>query len=377
MKDEINMIGLQMLRLCRSVLLERKLKPDYVDRIDTDKLFQLCEYHCLTALVCTALEYNGITPDKKWADAKAKAIRKNMLLDAERAQITGFLEKNHIWYMPLKGSVLKDYYPNVGMRQMSDNDILFDETKRDSVSALMKERGYYLKSGKNDHCDEWVKEPVYNFEMHLNLFTPRQDETGYFTDVKDRLVRVSPDRCEYRFTDEDFYIYMTAHAYKHYHGAGSGLRTLIDYYVFLDKKEASMNWKYISEEISKLELSEFEQQIRTTAFSFFTQKSELTADGKKMIQFMINSGTYGSLDNWIDAQAECLKANNRMQYLFRRLFPTMDWWHQYHPETEKSPVLIVPLFFYRIGRMVFIGRKRTIKEINVILHRKKKIYGKE
>ena len=366
-----------MLRLCRSVLLERKLKPDYVDRIDTDKLFQLCEYHCLTALVCTALEYNGIIPDKKWSDAKAKAIRKNMLLDAERAQITGFLENTHIWYIPLKGSVLKDYYPNVGMRQMSDNDILFDETKRDSVNVLMEERGYYLKSGKNDHCDEWVKEPVYNFEMHLNLFTPRQDDTGYFTDIKGRLVRVSPDGYEYRFTDEDFYIYMTAHAYKHYHGAGSGLRTLIDYYVFLDKKESSMNWEYISAEISKLELSEFEQQIRTTALSFFAQESELTAEGKKMILFMINSGTYGSLDNWIDAQADRLKVNSKGQYLFRRLFPTMNWWHKEYPATKKYPIKIVPLFFYRIGRMVSVRRKQIIKEINVILHRKKKIYGKE
>ena len=72
--------------------------------------------------------------------------------------------------MPLKGVILKELYPKIGMRQMSDNDILFDETYRKDVVRFMKNKGYHLKSGINAHCDEWVKEPVYNFEMHLNLF---------------------------------------------------------------------------------------------------------------------------------------------------------------------------------------------------------------
>ena len=91
MTNEGIKVGLDMARLCRSVLLEKKLKPDYLEQLDLDKLFSVCEYHCLTAMVCMALEYNGITPDAKWTQAKSKAIRKNMLLDAERAQITAFL----------------------------------------------------------------------------------------------------------------------------------------------------------------------------------------------------------------------------------------------------------------------------------------------
>ena len=175
MTNEVIKTGMDMGRLCRSVLIDKKLKPEYLAQLDSDKLYSMCEYHCLIAMVCMALEFNGIQPDAKWIQAKSKAIRKNMLLDAERAQITAFLEKEHIWYMPLKGSILKDYYPQTGMRQMSDNDILFDASQRKTVTEFMKDRGYHLKGDDGGRCDEWLKEPVYNFEMHLNLFTPKQD----------------------------------------------------------------------------------------------------------------------------------------------------------------------------------------------------------
>ena len=377
MTNEGIKVGLDMARLCRSVLLEKKLKPDYLEQFDLDKLFSVCEYHCLTAMVCMALEYNGITPDAKWTQAKSKAIRKNMLLDAERAQITAFLEQEHIWYMPLKGSILKDFYPRAGMRQMSDNDILFDASRRKDVTHFMKNRGYYLKSDNGAHCDEWTKEPVYNFEMHLNLFTPGQDKTGYFTDVKNKLVRSSPEKYDYRFTDEDFYIYMTAHAFKHYSGGGTGFRTLTDYYIYLKEKETSMDWAYIHAELAKLSMDDFEKQIHSTAMKYFAPQIALNAEEKKMLRYMLGSGTYGNIDNWIDAQADRLNAKNKSTYLFRRFFPSMEWWRNYYPSTAKYPFLIVPFFFYRLLRMVTVRRKRIIEELRVIHHRNKKIYGRE
>ena len=71
MTDNIKKNGYDMLRLCKSVLLRTKLKPDYLDRLNMDALFKMCEGHCLTSIVCTALEFNGITPDINWTEAKA------------------------------------------------------------------------------------------------------------------------------------------------------------------------------------------------------------------------------------------------------------------------------------------------------------------
>lgn len=145
-----------MLYLSACAVNETVPDPEYISHLDLQKLFELCQYHSLTALVCTALESAGIY-DKKFMEVRAKAIRKNMLLDAEREKICRFLEQNDIWYMPLKGVILKEFYPQIGMRQMSDNDILFDESYRKEVMQFMKNRGYHLKGNNGKHCDEFLK----------------------------------------------------------------------------------------------------------------------------------------------------------------------------------------------------------------------------
>lgn len=67
-------------------------------------------------------------------------------MDAERVEIIKFLEEKHIWYMPLKGVILKEFYPEYGLRQMCDNDILFDNDYTDEVRKWFFNRGYELQS---------------------------------------------------------------------------------------------------------------------------------------------------------------------------------------------------------------------------------------
>ena len=130
--------------------------------IDPDELFKMCQYHSMTAIVCTALESAGIS-NKKFTEAKLKAIRKNILLDSERKKICGTLEQYGIWYMPLKGTVLKELYPQTDVRQMSDNDILFDKIYRKTVLKIMKNLGYSAKYyGKGNH-----KGHMYSFRFKL------------------------------------------------------------------------------------------------------------------------------------------------------------------------------------------------------------------
>ena len=52
-------------------------------------------------------------------------------------------------------------------------------------------------------------------------------------------------------SDEDFYIYITSHAYKHYSGSGTGLRTLMDFYAYLNAKGDTFNLDYIWTECKK------------------------------------------------------------------------------------------------------------------------------
>jgi len=134
-----------------------------------------------------------------------KAVRKNILLDAERTAIFERFEQQGIWYMPLKGSILKELYPENGMREMADNDILYDSTKQAEVKKIMLSMGYSAESVGKSHHDVYMKPPVLNFELHTLLFGAASDAlfrgiSGYAEfrfDAVDQFSVITP----IRFTD--------------------------------------------------------------------------------------------------------------------------------------------------------------------------------
>ena len=116
---------------------------------DDRKLMQLYRFskqHFVEALTGTVLKQVGVTLPDPWEKDMAKAVRKVILFDAERARILSFMEQRGIGYLPLKGIILKEFYPSVGMRQMSDNDILFDEAFAEQVREYMVSLGYEVIS---------------------------------------------------------------------------------------------------------------------------------------------------------------------------------------------------------------------------------------
>ena len=137
-----------------------------------------------------------------------------MILDFERSSILSALESAHIWYMPLKGSILKDYYPRVGMRQMSDNDILVDPSRADGIQEIMTGRGYITSKYNEGHRDDYQKLPVSHFEMHRVLFTEENGEKlfWYYQNVKNRLV-IAPFR--WRHLQQEIHLSQGIHLLKY------------------------------------------------------------------------------------------------------------------------------------------------------------------
>lgn len=66
-----------------------------------------------------------VSPEIKQAFNKEylKAVRVNIMFDSESDRIFRLFEENHICYLPLKGCILKDYYPEAFLRQMGDIDV--------------------------------------------------------------------------------------------------------------------------------------------------------------------------------------------------------------------------------------------------------------
>lgn len=344
-----------------------------IAQIDLDKLFKMSQRHSLTAIVCMALESAGIS-DKKFIDGKAKAIRKNILLDSERKKICNLLEQNGIWHMPLKGVILKELYPQIGMRQMSDNDILFDKKYRKTVLKIMKDLGYNTKHyGKGNH-DVYMKPPIFNYEMHTELFHISYDDkwTKYYSVIKSKLIQNNDEKYGFHFSDEDFYIYITAHEYKHYSISGTGLRSLLDRYVFLKHKESLLNWEYIQKECKKLGIAEFEYQNRILCKKALTlpQSYKLSPEEQDLLEYYFNCGTYGTIENEITKRLEKFNSNSnrrlRFKYILNRIFPSLEFYRFYYPFFYHHKILLPIAWTFRLAKGMTVKRKHMKRELRFV-----------
>lgn len=351
--------------------------------VDMERLLALAKDQSMNALAAhplrKALEAEAFLP---WKKSMEKAMRKNILLDAERRSLCAEMEKRGIWYMCLKGSVLKDLYPTMDMRQMSDQDILYDEKRREEVRELFLARGYRQEEGKEDsHHDTYHKEPVYNIEMHHTLIEEGDDilMAKYYRDIKTRLIQDRPDGFAYHFTDEDFYVYMTAHAYRHYVERGIGIRALADIYVY-DSKKPDLDWTYIEAECARLGMKDYEAVSRSLSRKLFADDAvpELTPQERDLLIYSFDAGTHGSEAGFINHELKQMGKGGRIsfwtkvRFLFRRLFPSLEWMMQKNKKLRKHPWMIPFAWIGRLFRGAFRRRDHTVKELRYIMDTEEK-----
>lgn len=338
------------------------VKPD-VERVagmDLDALYKLASRHLLAATVAPALEAAGVK-DERFVKASRSSVLKNATMDAEMDALFAELDAAGIWHMPLKGIVLQHLYPVYGMRQMSDHDILFDASRADDVKRIMEGRGFSTEHFGASNHDVYHKEPVCNFEMHRALFGPGHEEKlyEYYRDVGERLLG---DGCEKHLSPEDFYLYVTAHEYKHYSVSGTGLRSLVDTYVYLQKQSLDMG--YVAAEAEKLGIAAFEAANRSLAQHLFSGEALTEAD-KEMLNYILDSGVYGTVDHRVE-NAMSKNGWGKIQYALNRFFVPVsrknknyEAYAGTYPLFYKHKILLPFLPFYRTFRSMKEGRFKS------------------
>jgi len=286
-----------LMYLIRCILNNSKPAKEKLGKMDLSGVFAVAKAHSLTAIAAYALESAGIY-DKDFEEEKNKSIRKTIILDAERENVLAELEKSGIWYMPLKGIIIKDLYPQIGMRQMADCDILCDQNKMAEVKSCMSKLSFETHGFGISHQDVYHKMPITSFEMHSSLLEPRHGDVlyNYYRRIKSRLIKDADNSFGFHFSNEDFYIYFIAHEYKHFANAGIGLRSLVDTYIILRSVGKALNRVVIVSELKKLGLYDFEKNNRELVMKCFLGR-ELSETEYALLDKYIFSGTYGNVEN--------------------------------------------------------------------------------
>ncbi len=265
------------------------------------------------------------------------------------------------------------------MRQMSDNDILFDASRRQDVFAMMKARGYQAKSLEVGSHDVYQKPPVYNFEMHTRLFGEEHDPAlhAYYRDAERLLLPDGVSQFGRRLSDDEFYIYMTAHAFKHFSGGGTGLRALTDTYVYLAKRGDALDFAHVERALELLGAAEFERGCRALAQKLLAQpeavfEAELTRGEAELLSFLWSSGTYGRMETSVTRKLEKLTDGGqitrgaKVKYVLRRVFPDRKFYDQFSPFCRKHPWGIPFYWAFRLVRGVALRGGRIAGELRAV-----------
>lgn len=344
--------------------------------IDHKSLYEFADSQKIDALLGSVLgQCDCGEMTDRWKDAYNRSIRKNILFDAERAKVFSLLEENGIWYVPLKGILLKDLYPVYGTRQMSDNDILFDPAYAAVVKDLFTGLGYECLSYMESNHDAYFKKPYFNFEMHLSLFQKFSPYHEFDVRIKNRLLKDEDTSCGCHFSKEDCYIYIYLHFAKHLHHFGTGIRSLTDLYLYR-LCYPDLDSSYISEELSRFDLAQEEQFIQKLVRKIFSSPdpdllSSLDPEDEAFLLQFLENGTYGSMENFLksslDQYSESSGVSRKLHYLKDRLFPDIEEKLSFYPAFFSRHRWARPFFFiYRFFNRLIVNRKTIWAEIKII-----------
>lgn len=313
---KVSIEGKYLISLLRATLRDELPAPVPSD-LNWNRLLLLAQKHLVEATVYRAVKAQGSCPDEilsRWKILADNSLRLELLFDAERSEILKIFDQENINYLPLKGILIKDFYPHKGMRRFSDNDILFDSKKRKRVRKIMQERGYKVERYRKFSAhDVYMKKPIFNFEMHKSLFDAGFN-VEYFNKIWTRAIKDEDQNCAFHMTNEDFYLYFIAHSQKHYEHGGIGLRFFVD--LLYIRRKLNYDKEFVGKALTKMGMEAFEENMLGLAEAMFGDTPHEVSDD--VMHFIFVSGAHGTFEQRLELEG---KKKGKFATVLRVLFP--------------------------------------------------------
>jgi len=349
----------------RSIMAEQDIPPLPAE-VTLAELYDFAKKHSVEAMVYHGLcELELNTDDPVWAEWETRA---NMLLTqsivqlAERDILFEALPAAGVRLLPVKGCWLKEQYPDIDYRQMSDLDMLIHPEDAEKAEAVMLELGYEKEEGCAEHHDGYHKPPYMGVELHLSLLPENDDHAGYYHDIWHRAKAVDEYPMVYRLRAEDEYIYYLLHLRKHVLFAGTGIKSFLDSAVYR-AVYPNMDHAYLLREYEKLGLTEFISRVEALADCWFVSGEAVPQSLENMAKNVLCAGTYGT-----ETQRETLTKRGfwtryrnptvgKLMYLLSCLFLPLEAMQELYPVLKKVPVLLPVMWIWRPVAKMFTDPK--------------------
>lgn len=309
------------------------------------------------------------------------------------AEMQARFTKEGILFLPCKGIVLADYYPEPMLRTMGDIDIVIREEDRQRTHAIMEDMGYF---SKHDISSVWdYYRDITHIEIHDKIiYEPLAntlDYQEYFGHVWQHVQKQKDGSWQ---LEENFhFLYLITHMAKHMMHKGSGFRPFLDVVFMVKRAGERMDWEWIYGELKRLRLLDYAKICSALCSRWFD--IELPIEAKKMDGKMLDEisdkifedGIFGNFNGKKDAVYLALEAyRSRFPYWFfsianiwKKMFPPYEDMRkiEYYSFLDGRPWLLPAAWIYRCYYCVKHKRKKSMDNLFAVRKRREKIQERQ
>lgn len=319
------------------------------------ELYKLSKKHDLAHIVGNALIKSGVLTEGKVKAAFEKeiftAVYRYEKLNYELGEIRRVLGEAKIPFIPLKGAVIRKYYPEPWQRTSCDIDVLVKEENLDkAISALVNALGYTAEEKKNYHDISLYSPSGMHLELHFNLKETIEKLDGVLVRAWD--YAREKENCEYEFDNEFLFFHLYAHASYHFVGGGCGIRPFIDFYLL--RKKLTADEEKLGGLLDEAGIKFFAEKADELANVWFGdgEKGEIT---EEMEEFVLSGGVYGNSEN--HAAVKQAK-KGKFGHLWSRIWLPYESLIILYPSLKGKRILQP---FYEIRRWFKLFKKSTFR----------------
>ena len=180
-------------------------------------LYRLSKAHDLAHVVGNGLFRHGaLSESSAWTPKFKRQMMLAMFryeqLEATLRELCGALEEAGIPFVPLKGSVLRRFYPEPWMRTSCDIDVLVHEEDLERAGEWLHTHLSYRKEDVSSHDMSLFSPSGVHLELHYDLVEERfaKESRAILRDVWQRVTPKEGSQYCCEMTDEMFYFYHVA-----------------------------------------------------------------------------------------------------------------------------------------------------------------------
>lgn len=328
--------------------------------IDFEAIFELAKKQDVENIVFLSIDQLENNIDSNlysiWQEAYYKRMKYSAFQDMALEELIEVFTKAGIDCMPLKGSVIKNYYPSPDLRCMGDIDFLVREQNRQVVRDIMHSLGYIDDILDDGQVDSFRRSKLEYIEVHYDFSAKNHIMHEVFTIDWDKLVPTGTPHL-FKQTFEDLYFFNTGHYVKNMHNKGMGLRGIVDTFVLWNRLSDDEQVSLINR-FEEIGINDFNSKLVKISDIWFNDAKD---DGSlnNLQEYLINKKTYGDYKTETVLNAVYAEqTSSNVKYLKDKIFPSAEALYNRYDVKHRCFLLLPFLWLKRILDQLFGSKEK-------------------